>query len=77
MLTFTSNPMNIVQEIQFDVAVSASEDTATAGGVGIVLAAIALGAKAQSREGTSTVSRIRFSVPVSLPTQSEEPANND
>ncbi len=56
-----------VQLVDFDVALTTSEGTRTKGGVGILIAGIGLGSQGQSESGISSVSRIRFSVPLLLP----------
>jgi len=56
-----------IQEVRFDVAVSAAEGTKTKGGVGVVIATFALGSHGQSEASHSALSRITFSVPLLLP----------
>jgi hypothetical protein len=55
------------QMVSFDVALTAMEGTATKGGIGLVVAMVTLGSTGQSKEESSSVSRVKFSVPVSLP----------
>ncbi len=64
-----------VEDLEFDVAVTAAEGTATKGGIGVFVGPIALGSQGRSDAASSSVSRIRFTVPVSLPQQKppEEP----
>ncbi len=57
----------LVQAVDFDVAVTATEGTGTKGGIGVVAGVFALGSQGQSTAETSAVSRIKFSVPVALP----------
>ena len=57
----------VVQKIEFDVAVTASSGTATKGGIGIMVGAIGLGSQGQSEAQDSSVSRIKFVVPMVLP----------
>ncbi len=61
----TSNRM--VQLVDFDVAVTVSEGTGTKGGGGIFVGAFGLGAQGESTAASSSVSRIKFQVPISLP----------
>jgi hypothetical protein len=63
-----SNKGSIIQHVDFDVAVTASEGTGTKAGVGVIAGAFNLGASGQSNQENQTVSRIKFSVPVTLPT---------
>jgi hypothetical protein len=56
------------QIVEFDVALTAMEGTGTKGGIGVVAGMFALGSTGQSKEESSSVSRVKFSVPLSLPT---------
>jgi|GEM_PF-4963321 hypothetical protein len=57
--------------IEFDVAVTASESAETNGKVGVLVAV--LGAAVQDRSDifSSTISRIKFVIPVMLPPQGQ------
>lgn len=57
----------LVQTVEFDVAVTATEGTGTKGGIGVVAGVFKLGSQGQSTAETSAASRIKFSVPVTLP----------
>jgi hypothetical protein len=58
------------QKIEFDVAVTVSEEKAKQGKANIGVASyIGIGGKASSATASSSVSRIRFEVPVTLPTK--------
>lgn len=57
----------IVQKIDFDVAVFASQTTEAEGKAGLMVAAIGLGTKASSERGEKSESRIKFSIPFVLP----------
>lgn len=56
-----------VSIVDFDVAVTAIEGQGTKGGVGVFVGAIGLGSHGESNKENSTISRIKFSVPVALP----------
>lgn len=56
--------------VQFDVALTVTEGTGTKGGIGVFAGAIFLGSSGQSQNESSSVSRVKFSVPVRLPNQS-------
>jgi hypothetical protein len=58
------------QVIQFDVALTVVEGKGTKGGIGIFAGGIALGSSGQSQTENSSVSRIKFSIPLVLPTSS-------
>lgn len=55
------------QIVQFDVALSVTEGTGTKGGIGVFAGAINLGSSGQSNNENSSVSRVKFCVPLSLP----------
>ncbi len=56
-----------IHMIEFDVAVTTTEGTATKGGIGVFVGAIGLGSQGQSNASNQSVSRIKFSVPVQYP----------
>ncbi len=58
-----------LQNVEFDVAVTSTEGTAKEGGAGVFVAAIGIGAKRTSDTSSSSISRIKFTVPVLLPIQ--------
>ena len=60
-----------IQVVEFDVEVSTSEGTATRGGLGVFVGAIAAGTRGESESGTASVGRVRFKVPLELPTSSK------
>jgi hypothetical protein len=53
--------------VDFDVAVTAERGTGSKGGIGLVVGPVTLGSTGQSNEQNSSVSRIKFRVPVVLP----------
>ena len=55
------------QIVQFDVALTVKEGAGTKGGLGIVAGAVSLGTSGQSSSENSSVSRVKFSVPITLP----------
>jgi hypothetical protein len=59
----------LVQIVSFDIALTATESTGTRGGVGVVTGMFNLGSAGNSQDSSGTVSRVQFSVPVSLPQQ--------
>ncbi|HWN95440.1 MAG TPA: hypothetical protein VNT99_10440, partial [Methylomirabilota bacterium] len=61
--------LDVVQKIDFDVAVTAEKGSETKGGIGIHVGTIALGTQGRSENTNSTVSRIRFSIPMVLPSE--------
>ncbi|UCB57057.1 MAG: hypothetical protein JSV30_00205 [Candidatus Omnitrophota bacterium] len=53
--------------VEFDVAITAVERQGTKGGIGVFVGSVGLGSQGESRKENSSVSRIKFSVPVALP----------
>lgn len=66
-----------VRKVDFDVAVTAGEGTEKKTGIGIQVGSISLGAKGKSENQNSTVSRIKFSVPIVLPMTDAQHDPND
>lgn len=62
-----SRYMRVVQEIEFDVAVHATEGTESKGGIGIVVGAVALGSQGRSQAGSTSESRLKFTIPMVFP----------
>jgi len=52
----------LIQEIDFDVAVTATEGTKTKGGVGVFVGVVGLGTQGQSDTSNQSISRIKFPV---------------
>lgn len=59
-----------IETINFDVAVKAEEGTKTQGGVGVFIGVVNFGSTGASESVSSSLSRLRFSVPVALPSTS-------
>lgn len=57
----------LLQNVEFDVAVTLTEESEAKGGAGIFVAAIGLGVQGKTDISSSSISRVKFSVPVSLP----------
>jgi hypothetical protein len=57
----------LVHGISFDVAVHASESSQKAGGLGIVVAAVAVGGRSKSDVAAASESRIQFDIPMLYP----------
>ena len=58
---------NPVLMINFDVAVTATEETKTKGGIGVVTGVLSLGSTGATDKGNTSASRIAFQVPLMLP----------
>lgn len=61
-----------IHVVEFDVAVTAVEGKETKGGIGIVVGSIGLGSQGRSEESSTSVSRIKFRIPIALPNSSKE-----
>ena len=58
-----------VTPIEFDVAVTVTGGSEKKGGIGVFSGVFGVGGQASSNAASSSVSRIKFSVPVILPTK--------
>lgn len=56
-----------IETIEFDVAVTTVEGTTTKGGIGVFVGAVGLGSQGQSSAQNTSMSRLKFSVPLVLP----------
>ena len=65
----------VVELVEFDVAVHASEGTETNGKIGISVGSIGLGAGGKSQESNRSESRIKFKIPVAFPTSAKGSPN--
>ncbi len=63
------NPAARMKTIEFDVAVMVTEGNEKKAGIGVFTGAFGVGGQANTNTANSSVSRIRFSVPVILPTK--------
>ena len=66
-LNTNENFYKAVQKIEFDVAVTAEQGKETKGGIGIQVGSIGLGAQGKSESGSSSISRIQFTIPMVFP----------
>lgn len=58
-----------VQIVEFDVALTVTDGTGTRGGIGVLGGFVNLGSAGESKAETTAASRVKFTVPVRLPTQ--------
>ncbi|MCE1184854.1 MAG: hypothetical protein LWW92_04510 [Rhodocyclales bacterium] len=56
-----------IRDVEFDVSVTATAGEGKKGGVRVAVSVLGLGGEAQSSSSSSNISRLKFSVPVSLP----------
>ncbi|MBX2970875.1 MAG: hypothetical protein KF803_16025 [Cyclobacteriaceae bacterium] len=57
----------IIEKIDFDIAVVAKEGDKAKGGVGLFVGAVGMGIQGHTESENSSMSRIKFSVPLHLP----------
>ena len=69
--TYKINPDSLPEPriIEFDIAVTTSEAKDIQGGMGIFVASLGLGYKAKKNIIDSEISRIKFSIPIILPSE--------
>jgi hypothetical protein len=67
-----TNSRRAVHFVEFDVAVTAIEGKGSKGGLGIVVGFMSLGSQGSSEESNTSVSRIKFKVPIALPNSVDE-----
>ena len=66
-----------IQQIEFDVAVTSSSETGGEAGAGIKIVSFNAGGKGSHSRSSEEVSRVRFSVPMTLRPTSEEQMNRE
>ena len=64
---FTTQTNHLVQMVDFDVAITVVETSNLEGGARISVLSVGLGAKADTGSENTSVSRIKFSIPIALP----------
>jgi hypothetical protein len=64
--TFPTSNDSPATMINFDVSLSTTEGSGTKGGIGVVTGIVSLGSSGESRNETSSLSRVQFSIPVIL-----------
>jgi hypothetical protein len=67
----------LIQEVEFDVAVTASIQKSTEGGMGADIKVFSVGGKGEYSTSSGSSSRVRFRVPMLLPAQPEAVLDTD
>lgn len=67
----TSNS-KYAQIVDFDVAITTSDESSGKAGIGIFVGPVGIGGQTKSDQSNSSVSKLKFSVPVLLPTQKNQ-----
>lgn len=73
--SYSTHKHGEVQPVEFDVAVTVAQKTAGEGGGGVKVAVLQVGGKLESATENVAVNRVRFTVPVAVPstTMKREP----
>ena len=58
-----------LSNVEFDIALTASNEAENKGGIGVFLGSFGVGANTKEVGGQSSVNKIKFSVPVEFPSQ--------
>lgn len=68
----TGNPNDrfYLSRIDFEIGLTDNSGSESGGGIGVFLASVGIGANTKSQETISSITKVKFSVPVKLPTQS-------
>ena len=53
---------------EFDIALAETGESSTGGRIGVFLASVGVGVKAEQKDASGVTSRVKFSVPVQFPT---------
>jgi hypothetical protein len=61
-----------IQCVEFDIAITAQEGKGNKNGIGVYVGPVGLGTQGTSETSNSSISRVKFTVPVMLPSQQEE-----
>jgi hypothetical protein len=64
-------PIHEITTVEFDIAVMATEESSSRAGIAVLGGVFGLGAQMKSGEGSSSASRIKFRVPIYIPTHQE------
>lgn len=67
--TYNSSTSDLVNLIEFDIAVTVNEKDTANGGMGIKIAGISIGGGLQNETANQSISKIKFSIPLTLKSQ--------
>ena len=71
-VVMTGSGPSFAETVHFDIAVTVTEGTESKAGIGIFAGAVGLGAKGSSAAETSSISRLKFNVPIAFPLATPE-----
>jgi hypothetical protein len=61
-----------VQDVEFDVALTVTEGKEMKGGIAVLAGALAIGSQGKTDKSNVALTRLRFSVPIALPSRMNE-----
>jgi hypothetical protein len=67
--TYNSSTYDLVNLIEFDIAVTVNEKDTANGGMGIKIAGISIGGRLQNETANQSINKIKFSIPLTLKSQ--------
>lgn len=60
---------SLLCEVKFEVALTSEEKDNNAGGIGVLFGALSIGGKSENQNNVSSITNVRFNIPVCLPQQ--------
>jgi hypothetical protein len=69
VMSLPESNLSPAQPIEFDIAITTTKTSEAKGGAGIFVAGVGIGAQAEAGTAGMNVSRIKFTIPVILPSQ--------
>jgi hypothetical protein len=70
-LYFDKATGSVLSNVEFDIAVTATDGTKSKGGIGVAIASVVLGSQGESSKSNQQMSRIKFSIPIVFPSTEE------
>lgn len=64
-----SGHKSMIYDVDFDIAVTASDSSGAKGGIGVFLVGVGIGTKAELNESNVSQNKIKFQVPITYPLQ--------
>lgn len=61
--------VHLLSNVHFEVSLTSEDKSSSSGGIGVFLSAVSLGGKTSDSDLKSSLNRVTFDVPVSLPAQ--------
>jgi hypothetical protein len=64
--TYNTDTCNLVNLIEFDIAVTVNEKDTANGGIGLKIAGLSIGGGVQNENANQSVNKIKFSIPLTF-----------